>query len=390
MLLPRPSLVASVIEFLEQFPVVGLVGARQVGKTTLARLVAEQHPGPVTHFDLEDPDDLARLTEPSLALRPLRGLVVLDEIQHAPQLFPLLRVLADRPDTPARFLVLGSASPSLLRQGAESLAGRIAWVEVDGFSLAEVGVEALSARWTRGGLPRSFLAPSDSASTTWRRQYVRNLVERDLPQLGIDLPAVTMRRFWTMLAHWHGQLWNASELGRAFGVADTTVKRYLDALTGAFLVRQFKPWHANISKRQVKSPRIYIADTGLLHHLLGLDDAEALLSHPVVGASWEGLAMDAIIDHLGADREQCWFWRTHGGAELDLFILHQGRRLGFELKRTTTPKLTRSMHHALADLELDELVVVHAGEHAFPLSAEVRAIPLSRLSASLTAPPRDA
>lgn len=388
MLLPRSTLVAKVLSRLNQFPIVGLVGARQVGKTTLARLVARELAArgeAVTHFDLEDPDDLARLAEPSLALRPLHGLVVLDEIQHLPGLFPLLRVLADRLDAPARFLVLGSASPGLLRQGAESLAGRIAWVDVEGLQLSEIDRDQLDTRWLRGGLPRSLLASGEPASSEWRRQYVRNLVERDLPQLGIDLPAVTMRRFWTMLAHWHGQLWNASELGRAFGVADTTVKRYLDLLTGTCLVRQLRPWHANISKRQVKRPRVYVTDTGLLHTLLGITHLEELHSHPVVGASWEGLGIDAVIDVWGLDRDQCFFWRTHGGAELDLFALDGTRRLGFEFKRTATPKLTRSMHHALADLSLDELIVVHAGRHVIPLAPNVRAIPLSQVATASSA-----
>ena len=361
-------------------PVVGLIGARQVGKTTLARQAGRRR-GAAVFFDLEDPRDLARLANPLLALEPLRGLVVLDEIQRKPDLFTVLRVLADRRRTPARFLVLGSASPDLLRQSSESLAGRIAYLELSGLSLDEVGPDrGASALWLRGGFPRSFLAPSNAASLEWRRSFVQTFLERDLPQLGLNLPATTMRRFWMMLAHAHGQIWNASEFGRSFGVADTTVRRYLDALTAALVVRQLAPWHENLSKRQVKSPKVYVADCGLLHALLDLEHARALEGHPKLGASWEGFAISELVTHLRVRWDQCYFWATHAGAELDLLVTVGRRRAGFEIKRTDAPRLTPSMRHALADLRLDHLTVIHAGKDTFPLAPRVNAVPLARLT----------
>ncbi len=357
---------------------VGIVGARQVGKSTLAGQIADAAPEP-TRFDLEDPTDLARLADPALALRPLRGLVVIDEIQRCPGLFPLLRVLADRPNSPARFLVLGSAAPDLLRQGSESLAGRIAWYELDGFDLGEVGVAAADALWVRGGFPRSFLAATDADSADWRQRFVTTFVERDLPGLGVSTPPQTLRRFWNMLAHCHGQLLNATELGRSFGIADTTVRRYLDILTGAFVVRQLRPWHANISKRQVKAPRIYLRDNGLLHSLLGLANLDQLLGHPKLGASWEGFALGQVVERLGALPEETWFWRAHTGAELDLLVGPENARLGFEFKRTSAPKITRSMHSALADLRLRHLYVVYPGDKTFPLAPSVDALGLQRI-----------
>ena len=300
-----------------------------------------------------------------------------------PELFPLLRVLADRPDAPARFLVLGSASPTLLRQGSESLAGRIAWHELPGLDLAEVGAEASPALWLRGGFPRSFLAPTDAISTDWRRRFVTTLLERDLPTLGITIPPTTLRRFWTMLAHWHGQLLNASELGRSFGVADTTVRRYLDILVGAFMVRAVPPWHANVGKRQVKAPRLYIRDSGLLHSLLGLEDQRQVSSHPKLGASWEGFAMEQVLRRLGARADEAFFWRTHTGAELDLLVGPESWRLGFEFKHTSAPKVTRSMRSALTDLGLERLTVVYPGDQSFPLADRVDAVGLGRLLSDL-------
>jgi predicted AAA+ superfamily ATPase len=368
---------------LQQFPVVAILGTRQVGKTTLARQLLARSSGPGILFDLEDPADLARLTNPMLVLRKLQGLVVLDEIQRRPEIFPILRVLADRPEIPARFLVLGSASQDLLQQSSESLAGRIAFHDLEGFTLAEVGEDALRTLWLRGGLPRSFLAPSDAISADWRDQFVRTFLERDLAQLGIQIPAATLRRFWTMIAHYHGQIWNSSELGRAFGVSDTTVARYRDVLTGALVVRQLTPWHENLQKRQVKSPKVYIIDSGLLHTLLNLETFDDLASHPKVGASWEGFGLAEVIARLGARSRECFFWATHGGAELDLLVVRGRRRLGFEFKYSDAPQMTRSMHTALADLKLDSLDVVHAGEHTFPLHEKVRALALSRLNEDL-------
>lgn len=375
----RPGHVDRVSGLLRRNPVVAILGARQVGKTTLAGLIAGQWVGPVTTFDLENPRDLARLEDPLVALEGLRGLVVLDEIQRRAELFPVLRVLADRPGIPARFLVLGSASPHLLRQGSESLAGRITFHELGGFALDEVGQDRHEGLWLRGRFPRSFLADTDAESGEWRRDFVRTFLERDLPQLGITIPAQTLRRFWTMLAHYHGQTWNASELARAFGVAHTTVGRYLDLLTAAFVVRQVPAWRANLRKRQVKAPKVYLTDSGVLHTLLEIDSRDALLGHPKVGASWEGFAMEEIIHRLGARREECHCWATHGGAELDLLVRRGETRRGFEYKRTSAPRVTRSMHVAMADLALDSLDVVHPGSQTYPLAEGIRALALPRV-----------
>lgn len=370
---------ARIEQLLDRFPVVGIVGARQVGKTTLASRISGRWQGATTFFDLENPLDLAQLEDPMLALRSLTGLVVIDEVQHRPDLFPVLRVLADRPQGAARFLVLGSASPGLLRQSSESLAGRIAYHHLGGLMVDEVGEERLDRLWVRGGFPRSFLAPSDEESAEWRREFVRTFLERDLPQLGSQVPAVTVRRFWTMLAHVHGERWNASEFARSFGVSDSTVRRYLNLLTQTFVVRQLPPWYANLSKRQVRTPKVFVADSGLLHTLLNLTDRESLLAHPKVGGSWEGFALQVVVERLGARPEECYFWAAHAGAEVDLFIARGRVRIGFEMKRTTAPRTTRSMHTAVEDLGLDRLEVVHAGDATFPLSERIRAVALARV-----------
>ena len=362
---------------LRENPVVALLGARQVGKSTLARQLAAARRGSYTWFDLEDPADVGRLADPGLELRPLRGLVVLDEIHRLPNLFPLLRVLADRPLTPARFLVLGSAAPHLLRQTSESLAGRVAFHELDGLGAHEV--DHLERLWLRGGFPRSFLAESAPMSRRWRDGFIRTFIERDLPDLRSMVPSTTMRRFWTMLAHWHGQLWNGAELGRAFGVAHTTVRRYLDLLTSVFVIRQLQPWHENIRKRQVRSQKVYIGDSGILHALLDLTTREQVLSHPKVGASWEGFILQQVIQLLGARSTQCFHWSTHSGAELDLLVVSGNRRYGFEVKRTEAPRLTASMRTACDLLRLDRLDVVHAGEHRYLMADCVRALPASQL-----------
>ncbi len=368
---------------LRQFPVVAILGARQVGKTTLARQLVTRRSAGATLFDLERPEDLGLLSDPMLALEPLRGLVVIDEVQRRPEIFPSLRVLVDEPRARRRFLVLGSASPDLLRQSSESLAGRIAYHELDGFSLEEIGAKAAPRLWHRGGFPRSFLAPSDAASLRWRRELIRTYLERDIPALGLRLPAPTMRRFWMLLAHYHGQLWSAAELGRAFGVAHTTVQRYLDVLSATFMVRQLPPWHENLGKRQVKTPKVYIRDAGLLHALLGLRTSREIEVHPKAGASWEGFALDAVIARLGATPEECFFWGTHSGAELDLLVVRGERRLGFEFKRTTSPTVTRSMRTALDDLGLEKVVVVHAGARSLPLAPKVHALAIAALPTEL-------
>lgn len=364
---------------LRRHPIIGLLGARQVGKTTLARQIAERLGTDTTHFDLEDPQDLARLADPMLALKPLRGLVVIDEVQRQPDLFPILRVLADRPESPARFLVLASASPQLLRQSSETLAGRIHYHELPGFNLAEVGAEALGRLWLRGGFPRAYLAESDAACAQWRQDFIRTFLERDLPSLGVRIPAPTLRRFWTMLAHYHAQVWNGSELARAFGVAHTTVRGYLDLLSSALVLRQLQPWHENLGKRQVKSPKVYVADTGLLHGLLGIETTEGLESHPKIGASWEGFVIEQVLTRLRLRWDDCFFWATHAGAELDLLVIDERGRRGFEIKRTTAPKITPSMRNAIADLRLDRLDVIHAGEHSFPLAENIQAVSMRRL-----------
>ncbi len=378
-MLKRLGALARLRRLLAEGPIVALLGARQVGKSTLARELIRTSGREATFFDLEDPADLARLEEPKTALAPLRGIVVLDEIQRRPELFPVLRVLADRPRRPARFLVLGSASPDLLRQTSETLAGRIGFLELSGFTLDEVGAPRLDRLWLRGGFPRSYLARSDAASTSWRSDFIRTFLERDLPQLGINVGALAMRRFWSMVAHYHGQTWNSSELARSFAVSDTTTKRWLDLLAATFMVRLLAPWSANIGKRQVKAPRVYVADSGLLHVLLGIDSKRALEGHPKLGASWEGFGIDVVTRHLGARPEETFFWRTHTGAELDLLIVHGRKRLGFELKRTVAPSVTPSMRSALADLELTRLDVIHAGSDTYPLAPKVRAVALERV-----------
>lgn len=378
-MIDRKHELATLEALLKRHRVVAIVGARQVGKTTLARNVADRHRGAVRFFDLESPADDARLSEPLLALEPLAGLVVIDEVQRQPGLFEVLRVLADRPRSARRFLLLGSASPELLRQSSETLAGRIVYHELHGFSLAEIGVENYQRLWLRGGFPRTYLARSNAASFEWRQAFIRTFLERDLPALGITIGSATLRRFWTMLAHYHGQTWNASEFGRSFGVADTTVRNYLNVLTSALVVRQLRPWHENIAKRQVKSPKVYVKDSGLLHGLLNLRTLQDLEAHPKVGASWEGFAIDQIIRQLGAADEECYFWATHGGAELDLFVVRGRKRIGFEIKRTMAPNVTPSMRTAITDLGLAQLHVVHAGHDSFPLAKKIQAIAMERL-----------
>ena len=378
-MIPREGHLERLEALLGRHPVVAILGARQVGKTTLARELAGRWPASVTRFDLEDPDDLARLAEPKLALGGLEGLVVLDEVQRMPDLFPVLRVLVDRPGASSQFLVLGSASGDLLRQSSETLAGRIGYHRLDGFGLDEVGIERSDTLWTRGGFPRSFLAESDPGSVEWRRAFVRTFLEQDLPQLGVQIRAATLHRFWTMLAHYHAQVWNGAELARAFAVSASTVGRYLDILTGALVLRQLPPWHENIPKRQVRSPKVYLADTGLLHVLLGIHSPDDLARHPKVGASWEGFVLREVANRLGAADEECYFWGTHAGAELDLLVVRGRQRLGFEIKRTTRPSTTRSMRAALETLALERLDIIHAGEHSFSLDERIRAVALDRI-----------
>ena len=358
-------------------PVVALLGPRQCGKTTLARMYAERLTDTsVTRFDLEDPTDLAALAEPKLALQGLRGLVVIDEIQRVPELFPVLRVLVDRPENGARFLILGSASRDLIRQSSETLAGRIGQIELTPLQLGETGPGAIERLWMRGGFPPSLLAASEDVSRQWRKDYVATFLDRDLPALGIAIPPQSLRRFWMMLAHYHGQLVNFSELGRSFGAADTTVRGYLDILEATFMVRLLRPWHENVGKRQVKSPKLFFRDSGMLHTLLGINDHDALLHHPKLGGSWEGFALEETLRALDTESEDAWFWATHGGAELDLLVLRDGERLGYEIKYTASPRVTKSMRAAIDTLRLDRLSVVYPGERRLPLAENIEAVGL--------------
>jgi predicted AAA+ superfamily ATPase len=368
----RRALRGRVQRSLRDNPVVALVGPRQCGKTTLAREIAGSRRG--TYFDLEDPVSLQRLAQPKTALASLGGLIVIDEVQRRPELFPVLRVLADAARPGRRFLILGSASPELLRQGSETLAGRIAIVEMAGFDLAEAGSAALPRLWWRGGFPRSFLARSNAASVAWRQDFIRTFLERDMLQLGVRIPPPALRRLWTMIAHWHGQIWNASEIGRSLGEAHVTVKRHLDALTGALMVRQLQPWFENLGKRQVKAPKVYVRDAGLLHALLDLPSPAALDAQPKVGASWEGFVLEELIGLAG--ERNAYYWRTQAGAELDLLLLLRGRRIGVEVKYADAPAMTRSMHVSIESLKLDRLYVIYPGTEAYLLRPGVEVLPL--------------
>jgi len=367
----RPEELSRIRRALRRKPIAALVGPRQCGKTTLARQIVKAASG--NYFDLEDPASLARLGEPMTALQSLRGTVVIDEIQRRPELFPVLRVLVDRRPLPARFLILGSASPGLLRQSSETLAGRIEVLALGGFSLAELGARKQEQHWRRGGFPRSFLARSEADSVAWRRDFVNTFLERDAPQLGLAVPAQALLRFWTMVAHWHGGIWNAAEPARSLGVSEPTVRRYLDFLAGAFMVRQLPPWHQNLKKRQVKAPKVFVRDSGLLHHLLGIRSGRELLSHPKAGASWEGYVIEEAIRTIAPD--EAYFWATHQGAELDLLLFKGGRRFGIEVKRADAPRLTASMRIAIEDLGLDRLVVLYPGARAYALDNKVSVVP---------------
>lgn len=359
---------------LRKYPVVGMVGARQVGKTTLAMEIAKNSKAPSTIFDLENPEDVARLSDPVLALKNLEGLVIIDEVQKIPDIFQVLRVLADRPTKKTRFLILGSATPELLKQSAESLAGRIAYHELSGFSLDEIGMKDIEKLWLRGYFPKSFTSRSLNDSISWRKSFMKTYLQRDIPQLGISVSSQTLYRFWNMLAHYHAQTWNASEFARSFGVADTTIRHYLDILASTFVVRQLLPWHENISKRQVKAPKVYISDSGILHTLLNIRTKNDLLSHPKLGASWEGFILNQVIHLLRADKDECYFWATHAGAELDLLIIRGAKRIGFEIKFTSSPKITPSMKTALSDLKLNRLFIIHAGDKSYQMTGKIYAI----------------
>jgi len=378
-MIKRQNLLRHVQTALKRSRGVGLIGPRQCGKTTLARqLVSVDSPN---YLDLEDPSGLARLDEPMTALRGLKGLVVIDEVQRRPDLFPVLRVLMDRTPLSARFLILGSASPELLRQTSESLAGRIETISMSGFSMSEVGHVALARHWLRGGFPPSYLARTESDSLAWRKNFIQTFLERDLPQWGIGTPSAALLRFWTMLAHYHGQTWNAAEPARSLGVSEPTVRRYLDILSGVFMVRQLLPWHANLKKRQIKAPKIYFRDTGLLHHLLGIRSDKELLGHPKCGSSWEGYVIEETIK--ATEPDEAYYWATHSGAEIDMVLIKNGRMLGVECKRMDAPRLTPSMRTALEDLKLEQIAVVYPGTKRYSLGERVAAVPLEAVAEGL-------
>ncbi len=371
-MIPRPDPIHQIEASFQIHPVTALLGPRQCGKTTLARFIATQQPS--TIFDLENPVDIQRLSAPMQALKNLSGLVIIDEVQRKPELFELLRVLVDRTDQKARFLLLGSASPHLVKGVSESLAGRIGFVDLAGFQLWEVGAQHLDRLWIRGGLPRAFLAESESDSIQWREGFVRTFLERDIPQLGISIAAETLRRFWMMVAHYHGQVWNAAEFARSLGASQNTARRYLEILAGAYMVRVLPPWFENLKKRQVKAPKIYIRDSGLFHSLMQVSNLTGLQGHPKIGASWEGFALEHIINAYRT--RDAYFWATHAGAELDLMVTIAGKRYGFEFKYADAPKRRRSMHIAIKDLGLTHLWVIYPGDQKYALDSRITAIPL--------------
>lgn len=373
-MIERVEILEEINQALEQNRVVALIGPRQCGKTTLARQVVL--PESANYFDLENPVSLARLDEPMTALQGLRGTVVIDEVQRRPNLFPVLRVLSDREPLPARFLILGSASPDLLRQSSESLAGRIKIIRMSGFSLEEAGIENQSKHWQRGGFPRSYLADSDKESFEWRKDFVLTFLERDVPQFGIQIPSASLFRFWSVLAHYHGQVWNVAETARTLNIGETTSRRYMDLLQDLFMVRQLQPWYANLGKRQVKSPKLYFRDSGLLHYLLGIKSEGELALHPRVGASWEGYVIEEIIKSARPD--EVYFWATYSGAELDLLLIKDQQRIGVECKRMDAPKLTPSMRSAMQDLDLDKLIVVYPGSQPYSLAEGITVWPLAQ------------
>jgi hypothetical protein len=382
-MLPRPDKIEQIERVLATYPIAALLGPRQCGKTTLARVIATREPTgqPVTYFDLENPVDARRLSVPLSVLQELTGLVIIDEVQRQPPLFELLRVLVDRPGNPVQFLLLGSASPQIVRGVSESLAGRIGFIDLTGFDLSEVGTTEWAALWLRGGFPRSFLAVDDPTSLVWRDDFIRTFLERDIPQLGITIPAETLRRFWTMVAHYHGQVWNAAEFARSLGTSEATARRYLDILSGAYMVRILPPWFENIGKRQIKAPKIYIRDSGILHALLQTEVLADLQSHPKVGASWEGFALEQVVGKL--QTRDAYFWATHGGAELDLMVRIGGKQYGFEFKYADAPGIGRSMRIALETLSLEQLWVVYPGYQTYALDSRITAIPITDIPARL-------
>jgi predicted AAA+ superfamily ATPase len=371
-MIPRPDAIERITTVFKVHPIAALLGPRQCGKTTLARMISEREQ--CTYFDLENPVDLRRLSAPMSTLEELSGLVVMDEIQRRPDLFELLRVLVDRPKSPVRFLILGSASPGLIKGVSESLAGRIGFIDLSGFDLREVGTEKRHRLWIRGGFPRSFLAEDDTSSTAWREDFIRTFLERDIPQLGITIPAETLRRFWTMISHYHGQVWNAAHFARSLGTSEKTARRYLDILAGAYMVRVLPPWYENIRKRQVKAPKIYIRDSGILHALLQINTMADLQGHPKIGSSWEGFCLEQLIG--GLKTRDVYFWATHAGAELDLLVKVAGNWYGFEFKYADAPGSNRSMRIAIEDLGLEHLWIIYPGREKYDIDKGISVLPI--------------
>ncbi len=373
-MLNRAKDLTGIKKLLNLYPVTSILGARQIGKTTLAKQFQASH-----YLDLENPRDLARLDHPQLALEDLKGLIVIDEIQRKPDLFPLLRYLVDE-NPQQKYLILGSASNVLIKQSSESLAGRIAYYHLGGLSLSDAGKEHWKSLWSNGGYPRSFLAPDEDASALWRENYISTFLERDIPQLGISIPAQTMRRFWTMLSHFHGQIINYAEFAKSFGISDMTVRKYTDILEGTFMVRLLQPWFRNIGKRLVKRPKLYLRDSGIFHTLLSIQAYEQLITHPKLGSSWEGFALELTCKSIGKRDQEFYFWKTHSGAELDLFWQNQGKNWGIEFKYQDAPKLTKSMQSCMSDLELAHLWIVYPGKQKYKLATNITTLPLTEIS----------
>lgn len=371
----RSRLAAEINKAINRSPITAILGPRQCGKTTISQIVASKYPSTV--FDLEDPVDLERLTSaPKLTLEPLKGLIIIDEIQRLPELFPILRVLSDRNEPDVKYLILGSASPQLIKNASESLSGRISFIDMSGFTIDEINDGDFNKLWIRGGFPRSFLSNNEKSSFGWRNDFIRTFLERDIPQLGINIPSLALRRFWTMLSHYHGQIWNGSEFGRSLSITEPTSRKYLDIMSSAYVVRQIQPWHENLKKRQVKSPKVYIRDSGILHTLLTLNE-DQILNHPKLGASWEGFVIEQIIAISGC--RDYYYWATYTGAELDLLMFVDGKRIGFEIKYADSPKITKSMRITFIELQLEKLYIVYPGNRSFILDNNIEVISINEL-----------
>jgi predicted AAA+ superfamily ATPase len=374
----RENHLKKIHQLFKTHPIVAILGPRQCGKTTLSKLFVDQNSNTnVSIFDLEDPMSLARLATPKLALEALEGLIIIDEIQRQPELFPIIRVIVDQ-DPTKKFLILGSASRELIKQSSESLAGRIAYLELTPFNLNEI--DDNQKLWQRGGFPKSYLAQSDEDSFIWRREYVRTYLEQDIPNLGFNIPAPTLYRFWMMLTHYHGNLLNYSEIGKSMGLSDTSIRKYVDILSGTFMIRVLNPWHENIQKRQIKTPKIYFRDSGIFHYLCDITSPQQLITHPKLGASWEGFAVEEVIRHSGAHPNECYFWGIHNQAELDLILFKNGKRIGFEIKYTDSPSATKSIKNAITQLALNECYIICPGNHTFNLDSHIKVVGIETLS----------